>query len=461
MFNSSDPPAFLEEARRTMSAPLRFARMFAALLPAALAACGGGSALRLSDVTPQSVPGLEADRAQRPGDQGVATMLGVAYFRANQLPQARATLDTVVERDPQNGIAAIYRGMTAESQGDFTAARASYERFAAVGHSRELKNTARQRLSLVGRRELEFQARAALAQESQLGQTPPEANTVAVMPFGYTGTNADIQPLGRGFAQLVITDLAHSRQVRVLERERMQAMLDEMRLSDQNRADPQTAARSGRLLRAATVVQGSLMDEGNILRVDAAVVNATTAEIGSGPASAAEALNRIFDIEKVLVIQLFEKMNIQLTDAERAAISQRPTQNLAAFLAWSRGLTAQDNGDFAGAQEFFGQAVRADPSFSAASQSAQQASDLQAASSETVAQVEVAVAANAGDESGAPTPPTTDALRNGSESTTPNTPTTQGGTTTTTTPKNEPPPASGTPQIAPDKATIRIVIPRP
>lgn len=444
-----------------MSATQRRHRLLAALLPAILTGCGGGSALRLADITPQSVSSLEAERAQNPNDPRVATMLGVAYFRAERLPEARATLDSVVERDPQNGIAAIYRGMTAESQGDFPAARASYERFAEVGRSTELKTTARQRLSLVARRELEFAARQALAQESQLSQTPPEPNTIAVMPFSYTGTNPDIQPLGRGFAQLVITDLAKSRQVRVLERERMQSMLDEMRLTEQSRADPQTAARSGRLLRAANVVQGSLMDEGSILRVDAAVVNVTTSEIGGGPASAAEQLNRLFDIEKVLVAQLFEKMGITLTDAERAAISQRPTQNLTAFLAWSRGLAAEDAGDFAGAQEFYNQAVRADPSFSAAAQSSQQASDLQAASEQSIAQVEVAVAASSSMETAPPPPPTTDALQNGTDATGPSTPTTGTTTTTTQQPKNDPPPPGGTPTIVPDKATIRIVIPRP
>ena len=442
-----------------MSAPLRLHRVLAGLLPAALTACGGGSSLRLADVTPASVPTLAAEHSQRPQDPTVATRLGVAYFRANQLPEARGVLDTVAERDPQNGIAAIYRGMTAESQGDFTAARTSYEQFIGVARSAELKNTARQRLLLVGRRELEFQARQALAQESQLSQSPPEPNTVAVMPFSYGGTNTEIEPLTRGFAQLVVTDLAKSRQIRVLERERMQAMLDEMRLSEQNRADPQTAARSGRLLRAANVVQGSLVDQGNILRVDATVVNVNTALVGNTPASAAEQLNRVFDIEKVLVHQLFQNMGIQLSDAERSSIDQRPTQNLAAFLAWSRGLGAEDRGDFAAAQDFFNQAVRADPSFGAAAQSAQQASDLQQASGQSVAEAEVSVAASAQLETNGAPPPEVrnDALNNGTNSVAPSNTPAAGGSTT----QNQPPTDRNQNQTPQPTGTVRIVIPRP
>jgi TolB-like protein len=445
-----------------MSATPRWSRVVAGLLPV-LSACAGGTSLRLADVTPESAPALQADHAQHPQDQSIATRLGVAYFRANRLAEARATLDTVVTSDPRNGIAAIYRGMTAESQGDFAAARASYEAFLSVARSNDLKNAARQRLSLIGRRELEYNARQALAQESQLSQTAPEPNTIAVMPFAYAGTNAEIQPLTRGFAQLVVTDLAKSRQVRVLERERMQAMLDEMRLGEQNRADPQTATRSGRLLRAANVVQGSLLEQGNLLRADAAVVNVTTAEVGPNPASAALELNRLFDIEKVLVRQIFENMGIQLTDAERAAIDQRPTESLAAFLAWSRGLGAEDRGDFAAAQGFFNEAVRIDPSFGAAAQSSQQASDLQAATTQSVQQVEVAVAAAAASEGsggGGTTDLTRDQLTAGTNGVTPSSTPVVGGEQTTngTQPNPDPRRDDNTPKPT---ATIRIVIPRP
>jgi len=449
-----------------MSTRQRIRRALTAGVPIVVAACGGGGALQLNDVTPQSVPALESARAQNPGDAGTATRLGVAYFRANQLPEARAILDSLTSVDRQNGIAAIYLGMTAESQGDFTAARASYSQFATVARSSSLKNAARQRLALVGRRELEFGARQALAQEATLSQTPPEPNTVAVMPFSYTGTNEEVRPLGRGLAQLLVTDLARSRQLRVLERERMQSMLDEMRLTEQGRADPQSAVRSGRMLAAGRVVQGSLTDTDNALRADASVVNVATASI-QPPASSALPMSRLFDMEKALAIQLFSNMGITLTDAERQAFNARPTQSLQAFLAWSRGLEAEDRGDFAGAQDFYNQAVRIDPSFSAAAQSSQQAADLQQASTQTMADVDIVVTASVTEETG-PGPSTTDALSNGTNAINPqNTPTTdattQGSTTQPATDSRPagtvpgtPPPGPGTPT-----ATIRIIISRP
>lgn len=428
--------------------------------------CAGGGALRLSDVTPEAIPSLRADLARRPGDAAAMTRLGVAYFRAQQYDSARSLLDSAAVRDPQSGLAAIYLGMTAEAQGDFPAARQAYERYVAVGRSDELRNTARQRLRFVGRRELEYQARQALASESVLTTQSPEQNTIAVMPFGYAGTNDDLRALTRGFAQLVVTDLARSRQLRVLERERMQAMLDEMRLSDSGLVAQGTAVRSGRLLRAARVVQGSLADIGRELRVDAAVVDVTSSGVAAA-ANAQDLLDRLFEIEKTLVFRLFGDLGIQLTPAEREAIEQRPTQNIQAFLAYSRGLEAEDRGDFAAAERFFSEASSLDPGFVAALQGAAAAADLQAAATATVADVEQSVARNEQQEA-APAPTggsLTGSSLNESVNTVapPQVQQTQDPPPQSTPPPNRDPVPEGTQTETPRPVTgtIRIIIRRP
>ncbi len=441
-----------------------FLRTRRAVLSSAMlltAGCGGG-ALRLQDVTPESVPALEAARAARPNDAAALTRLGVAYFRANRLPEARATLDSALIASPNDGIAAIYLGMTAEARGEFPAARAAYERYIEVSRSGELRTAARQRLSLMGRRELEYQARQALAQEAQLSTQAPEPNTIAVMPFGYTGTNEEIAPLSRGFAQLIVTDLARSRQVRVLERERMQTMLDEMRLGATERAEAQSAVRSGRLLRAGRVIQGSLAEVGdNDLRVAAAVVDVSTAGVAATAGDQGQ-LSRLFDIQKRIVFQIFQDLGIQLTDAERSQIEQRPTQNIQAFLAWSRGLEAEDRGDYAGARDLFEQATRIDPSFLSAQQSAQQASDLNAASTQSVADVDVAVnQAAAAEAGGVTTDQRRDALQTASNSVTPTTVSQvqqEQQTTTNAVPRDRDPTPERTNTEGPKQTTGTVVI---
>ncbi|MEO8201583.1 MAG: hypothetical protein ABI679_13730, partial [Gemmatimonadota bacterium] len=118
---------------------------------------------------------------------------------------------------------------------------------------------------------------------------------------------------------------------------------------------------------AARVVQGSLQDQPqqDRLRLDANVVDATNSSV-TATGAATDRLQQLFEVEKQVVFQLLEKMRINLTAAERRAISERPTADLQAFLAFSRGLEAEDRGDFAGAAEQFNAAVARDPNFRSA-----------------------------------------------------------------------------------------------
>jgi hypothetical protein len=121
------------------------------------------------------------------------------------------------------------------------------------------------------------------------------------------------------------------------------------------------------MLRAASVVQGSLQDvpADSQLKLDANVVSASSADI-SASGSASDRLQQLFAMEKQVVSQLLQRMGITLTPAEQRAVSERPTADLQAFLAFSRGLQAEDNGDFAGAAAAFSAAVAQDPNFRAA-----------------------------------------------------------------------------------------------
>lgn len=449
-----------------MTPALRGNRVLRIALVVACGACATGGAVRVSDVTPQAIPTLEAERAQKPQDANTLTRLGVAYFKAGRFNDARPVLDSAVARDPSNGVAAIYLGMTAEQLGDFAAARSAYRHYIGIASDPTLKRTAQQRLALADRNEMEYQARQALASEATLAAMPLESNTVAVMPFQYTGSDSTLEPLGRGMAQLLVTDLAKSRQIRVLERERMQAIVDELHLSDSARTAPATALRSGHLLRAAEVVQGSVGPQpGNQLQVNATVVDVGSSGIKAS-AQGRDVLNRVFDIEKQVAFALFANLGIQLSPAERAAINQRPTQNLQAFLVYSQGLEAEDHGDFGAAQADFDHASALDPSFRAAAASAANAGNLSAASQQSVGQVETAVSQSS-TIGGPSAPPVQDALNLGTNNTTPSNGAETssqnggGGTNPTTLRGNPIPDATGTSGGQQATGSVVIIIKRP
>ena len=91
-------------------------------------------------------------------------------------------------------------------------------------------------------------------------------------------------------------------------------------------------------------------------------------------------LSQLFDWEKGLVFDLIDEMGIVLSEAERREIELIPTEDLQAFLAYSRGVQAEDEGRYGEAAGFFRQAVTIDPGFSAAAEQIEVNEGLQAAS---------------------------------------------------------------------------------
>ncbi len=190
-----------------------------------------------------------------------------------------------------------------------------------------------------------------------------------MLPFTFTGEDTTYKPLERGFAELVTTDLSRSSQLQVVERERLQALLDEIQLQQSSGVQGGTGVRAGKMLGAGRIVGGSISQiGGNQLSANAIVTNVQTSQtVGSG-ANDQQPMDQIFTLEKNIVFKLFTDMGVTLTTAERTAIDQRPTRSLAAFLAYSHGLELEDAGRFDDASRFFDNAVRIDPNFGAARQ---------------------------------------------------------------------------------------------
>ena len=73
--------------------------------------------------------------------------------------------------------------------------------------------------------------------------------------------------------------------------------------------------------------------EATILRTDDGTSEATM--------SAGDKLERLFAVEKTVVLGLLQQFGVRVTPAELRAITERPAQDLQAFLAASRGLEAE------------------------------------------------------------------------------------------------------------------------
>ena len=115
---------------------------------------------------------------------------------------------------------------------------------------------------------LALAALAALAAVALFAPTIVRAQAKPVVAVLYFDNNSigkdrtDYDGVGKGMAELIINDLAQNPNVRVVERDRIQAVLVEQNLTKQGSIDPQTAIRVGKLLGAQYLITGAFMSDG-------------------------------------------------------------------------------------------------------------------------------------------------------------------------------------------------------
>lgn len=369
------------ESRRSW---IREPRALALLLPI-LAGCAGGA----FQARPDDIPRLEQQAAQAPASDA-AVQLGQAYMIAGRHEDAEQVLRTAIDAGAIDGLAHLYLGLAHEEQKEWGDARSAYERYLAVGSDTNVRSQLRARLGLVARAELKEQAKLALEREQILSQEAPTPNTLAVMPLQISGVSEELRPLQSALADMMVTDLSVTPAVKPVERVRLQALLDEMLLGQAGFTEGVTN-RAGRLLKAENVVQGAITMTGEQqIRIDGDVL-LTEQRSSRGTVSGEQSLEAIFDLEKQIVFQIYDRLGVTLTAQERERINGNRTSNLIAFIAYGRGLEALDRGNYTEARAHFGEASRIDPGFSQARIQRNEAAQMQQAAS--VSTLEIASSA--------------------------------------------------------------------
>jgi TolB-like protein len=197
---------------------------------------------------------------------------------------------------------------------------------------------------------------------------------IAVFPFSNGGSygqgKEDFDALERGIAGMMISELAQNPAARVVERQEIQRIVDEQNLVGQNRVDPQTAAKVGKLVGARYVVAGTFIDFYGDFRVDVRLVNVETGEIVK---TESERMQRdhMFDIIRNVATRLMKDTN--LPALQRQASDQRmgrqvPTE---ALTYYSRGLLYADHGQKDKAVEMFNHAIAIFPGYAEAEEGLQ------------------------------------------------------------------------------------------
>jgi TolB-like protein len=209
--------------------------------------------------------------------------------------------------------------------------------------------------------------------QRERGATAPlAAGTLGVTPFRITGNDARLTALGYALADLLVTDLSRSAQLKLVERARLGEVLRELDLGRTTRVDSSIAPRVGQMLRARRLVLGSIdsMPNGN-LRLSARIADVETGVLEQALDAQAPFAD-VLAAEKAVAFRLFEALGVTLTPAERTRIEARQVTSPSSLDAYGRGVQAELQGDRRRALDEFERALRIDPGFGAAGDRAAQ-----------------------------------------------------------------------------------------
>ena len=101
-----------------------------------------------------------------------------------------------------------------------------------------------------------------LARISPMAAADPKKDVrplVAVMPFAYKADNAEYAGIEKGLADALASELVKRKKFRMIERNRIDVLLGEIKLQQTGLVDPSAAAQIGKQLGAEAYILGSIV----------------------------------------------------------------------------------------------------------------------------------------------------------------------------------------------------------
>jgi len=313
---------------------------------------------------------LHEDKRQHGGFTDIQAMLGAAsaYLAMNKFSKTQGLCKRILKIDSNNGGALFYAGRSLEANQKKKWAIKFYKRYRLLPDYDPYKRFMIARLEMLMQEEIAKNIRAAIRRERNIRTDDFPKNTIAVLYFINQDQDPEWEPLSKGIAEMIITDLAQVKKLKVVERIKLQKLIDEMNFVQSDLANPKTVPRFGKLLRARTLVNGGFTIPGgtdflltsNISDVDGAKSFEASRFSGN--------LQNIFNLEKDIVMNVLDQLGVELSYEERDRIMRIPTRDFQAFVKYCNGLEQMDRGNYSMAAEYFQSALKLDPNFILAQQ---------------------------------------------------------------------------------------------
>lgn len=176
------------------------------------------------------------------------------------------------------------------------------------------------------------------------------AKRLAIIYFDNSGGEPSMDKLKKGLADMLITDLSNVRMLDIVERDKLEAILKEQKLSNSKDFDPNTATKVGKLLGAQIILTGGYFDMMGSLRIDARFIDVATGKILKSD-GVDGATSSFFKIQKQLAWKIINNMDVKISDKEKKELESKEK---------SKALSFEDLNQYSNALELYDKGKKAD-----------------------------------------------------------------------------------------------------
>jgi TolB-like protein len=194
------------------------------------------------------------------------------------------------------------------------------------------------------------------------------AKRVAIIYFENSSDDPTLNKLKKGLADMMITDLSNINMLNIVERDRLEAILKEQKLSKSAQVDPATAAKVGKLLGAQVILTGGYFEMMGSLRIDARFIDVETGKILKSD-GVDGATSSFFKIQKQLSWKIIKNLDTKISDKEKAdltKIGNSKNISLEDTKIYSEALDLYDNGKLEQAKKILDKLITKYPDFQSA-----------------------------------------------------------------------------------------------
>lgn len=210
---------------------------------------------------------------------------------------------------------------------------------------------------------LYYEARKSRTGSTLFDRPDPGMKTIAILDFKNRSLDdkARFDPMEKGFAELLINQLEGTVTLKVIERERIQWILDEIGLENNpDKFDVNSAVRVGKQLGVHTILLGSFINVKDKIKLLARLVKVETSEILATDEVTGDA-DKFFELTGQLGQRIVKKINVSLSRAELDKGTE--TRSLDAIMSYAEGLTLVEKAEYKKAYEKFMEALKFDPKY--------------------------------------------------------------------------------------------------